>query len=269
MSVQCLHSVVTMLDAMRPFSRLSLTALVRKLGRKASTTDRLEVAEKRERLQARIDKFHRQATEFWPPHSNDMRLHDPGREGGENLASSDTEDDSDDDVFEDGPSEDLDLPERQPLLLPSNLGLDVCQEQGYMAFVEQEKTLRVGQANDALQGLRLGLSKKAVIFRKGVRLAKTKTRKLRSWDQISMVDVNVRHHARVYAGARAAMIRLGACEEDLERYQTLRKEHLSVTTAQIDPSLRGQRDTSLAWFWTVDVKRDMDERNGMEECRCL
>jgi len=48
--------------------------------------------------------------------------------------------------------------------------------------------------------------------------------------------------------ARAAMIRLGATDDDLKRYQVLSKEHLNITTARIDPSLRGQRNTSLAWF---------------------
>lgn len=125
----------------------------------------------------------------------------------------------------------------------------------------------MGQANDALQGIRLGLSKKVVIFWEGLRNARTKTRKLRSWDQIVLVDVNVRHHARVYCRARSALVWLGAVEEELQRYQILRPEHLKVTTARIDPSLRGQRDSSLAWFWTMDVKQDTDEVHGMAECK--
>ncbi|KIM71052.1 hypothetical protein PILCRDRAFT_33210, partial [Piloderma croceum F 1598] len=61
------------------------------------------------------------------------------------------------------------------------------------------------------------------------------------------------------------MIRLGATDDDLKRYQVLSKEHLNITTARIDPSLRGQRNTSLAWFWTMDVKNDTDSATGMEE----
>jgi hypothetical protein len=97
-------------------------------------------------------------------------------------------------------------------------------------------------------------------------MATTKKKKLRSWDQIHMVDVNVRHHAKVYGRARAAMVLLGASNEELQRYQTLQKDHLRVTTARIDPSLRGQRDTSLAWFWTMDVKKDTDQADSMAEC---
>jgi len=172
-----------------------------------------------------------------------------------------------DDFFASPAMEDHEVVETQPLLLPSDLGLEVCQEQGFSTFVKQEKLLRISQANDALRGLRLGLSKKAVIFREGLRTAKTKTRKLRSWDQIHTVDVNVRYHAKVYGRARAAMLRLGMSDKELDRYRRLQKEHLDVTTTRIDPSLRGQRDTSLAWFWTMDVKNDTDHADSMTECK--
>jgi hypothetical protein len=110
------------------------------------------------------------------------------------------------------------------------------------------------------------LSRKAIIFREDLRKAKTKTKKLRSWDQIIAVDINVRHHARVYGRARTALVRLGATADELQQYQILQKEHLNVTTARIDPSMRGQRHTSLAWFWTMDVQNDIEQVNGMAEC---
>ena len=63
-----------------------------------------------------------------------------------------------------------------------------------------------------------------------------------------------------------AIISLGATAEELQRYQPLLQEHMKVTTARIDPSLRGQWDTGLAWFWTMDVQRDIDQEHGMAEC---
>jgi hypothetical protein len=242
--------------------------LIRNLGKNPSTTERLDIAHKRERLQARIEAFHNHAAEHWGPGSVDISLYSQGNESGEDLHPSDMEDEAGeiDDVFTSSPLDSPSAPEAQPLLLPSNLGLDVCQEHGFSEFVKQEKVLRIGQANDALQGLRLGLSKKAVIFREGLRMATTKKKKLRSWDQIHMVDVNVRHHAKVYTRARVAMLRLGASDLDLQHYQALQKEHLRVMTARIDPSLRGQRDTSLAWFWTMYVKKDTEQEDSMVEC---
>ncbi len=247
---------------------MTLSAVVRKLGRRPTPEEKLQVAQRRERLQGRIDAYQRKAAEFWAPDSTDS-LSCPDCPEEVDFDSSDSEDEADNNanVFLTSPFDEQNPPESVPLLLPSNLGLAVCQEEGYSKYVQQERTLRVGQANDALQGLRLALSRKAVIFREQIRPARTKTRKLRSWDQIRMVDVNGRHHATVYMRARAAMIRLGATEEDLARYQVLKKEHLTVTTARIDPSLRGQRNQSLAWFWTMDVKKDTDQGPGMAECK--
>ena len=78
-----------------------------------------------------------------------------------------------------------------------------------------------------------------------------------------MVDVNVRHHARLYHRSREALICLGATNVDLQRYQILWKQHLNVTTTRIDLSLHEQRDSSLPWFWTMDIKEDTDTTNGM------
>jgi hypothetical protein len=237
------------------------------MGKKPTRAEMIEVAQKRERLQARINTFHRKVSEFWQPNTDEASLHLPEAAGDQYLGGTDTEEEPDEDVFTASPLDDSSLVKTQLLLLPSSLGLKLCQDHGYTKFVKQEKILRTGQANDALQGIQLGLSKKAVIFWNGLRNAKTKTRKLRSWDQIVLVDINVRHHARVYNRARSAMVRLGATEEELQRYQVLRTEHLNVTTARIDPSLRGQRDSSLAWFWTMDVMQDAEEVEGMAKCK--
>ena len=166
--------------------RVTLALEVHKLGKKPTTSERLYVAEKRERLQARIDAFHRQAVEFWGPISGDVPVNHLEPIDDEDLVPSDVDDDGDEEenVFLTSPLDDDLAAERQALLLPSNLGLEVCEEQGYMAFVKQEKTLRMGQANDALQGIRLGLSRKAIIFRQDIRKATNKKKKLRSWDQI-------------------------------------------------------------------------------------
>ena len=82
-----------------------------------------------------------------------------------------------------------------------------------------------------------------------------------------MVDFNVRHHGHVYGRARTALVRLGATKEELRRYQVLNKDHLNVTTARIDPSFRGQRDSSLACFWTMDMDNDIEQVEGMAKCK--
>jgi len=157
-------------------------------------------------------------------------------------------------------------PEKALLLLPSNIGLARCIALGYESFAKQEKTLRVGQMNDSLHGLRLAISRKAVVFRDGLRSSRSKNQKTRSWDEIMHVDGSVRHHARMYSRARSAFIKLGADASEMARFQPLTRTQLSVTTARIDPSLRGQRDSSLAWFWMMDVQADGQAAHGMTEC---
>jgi hypothetical protein len=114
----------------------------------------VDIAQWRERLQSRINSFDQQATEFWVPESFDVSLDGPNYEE-QDIVPSDSEDEFKDEenVFLLSLLKDLLCPETVALLLPSNIGLQACQDAGYMTFVRQEQQLRIGQANDALQGL--------------------------------------------------------------------------------------------------------------------
>ena len=242
--------------------RLLLSTVTRRLGRKTSTKEKLELAGRQQRLQLRIDDFQSHASQLWPVDDDDIWLEgtiiDPT-----NLLPSDSEEEelfsSNNDAVQEGP-------EKALLLLPSNIGLAKCIALGYENFIKQEKGLRIGQMNDALHGLRLAISRKAVIFRDGLRSSRSKNQKTRSWDEILQVDGSVRHQARLYCRARIAFTRLGPDTSEINRFQPLTRAQLSVTTARIDPSLRGQRDSALAWFWSMDVQADGQAVNGMTEC---
>jgi hypothetical protein len=245
-----------------PIFRIFLATLARRLGRDASTKDNLDFAERQQRLQSRIDDFHVSAAQLWPVDDDDLWL-----EGGAvdplDILPSDSEEE---DLFSQNQPIAHEGPEKALLLLPSTIGLARCIALGYESFARQEKALRIGQMNDSLHGLRLAISRKAVIFREGLRSSRSKNQKTRSWDEILQVDGSVRHHARMYCRARIAFIRLGAATSEMARFQPLTRTQLSVTTARIDPSLRGQRDSSLAWFWSMDVQADVQAAQGMNEC---
>ena len=49
-------------------------------------------------------------------------------------------------------------------------------------------------------------------------------------------------------------------------YRPLAWEQLKITAAQIDPNLRGSWNTTLPWFWAVDLQGDSETVDGMEEC---
>ena len=62
------------------------------------------------------------------------------------------------------------------------------------------------------------------------------------------------------------MVDLGASTDLLDLYKVLRPQDLCVKTTVIAPHVRGQRNKSLPWFWTMDVWRDADIGEWMEDC---
>ena len=105
------------------------------------------------------------------------------------------------------------------------------------------------------------------LFRKNVRLATGTKQKTQAWKDVYSVETQVKHHARVYRLARKAMTVLGASDELREKYQVLHNADLKTTTSLVDPHLPGQRNRSLAWFWSLDVDRDVTGNEWMEECK--
>ena len=71
--------------------RITLATMVRKLGNSPSTTERLDIAQRRESLQAQMEAYHRHAVDLWGPDSVDVSLQIPDDESPE-LDSSDCED---------------------------------------------------------------------------------------------------------------------------------------------------------------------------------
>ncbi|KAG1717219.1 hypothetical protein EDB19DRAFT_1840719 [Suillus lakei] len=123
-------------------------------------------------------------------------------------------------------------PEKVVIPLPSNLGQGRCAELGAADVMHQEHVLQEGQANDTLHNIRVHLADKAVIFRQTVRMAKLQAKSTRAWAQIHSVD---------------------------------RAEHLKVSTTVANPNARGQRNSMLAWFWSMDVEGDSDSSDWLNE----
>lgn len=141
--------------------------------------------------------------------------------------------------------------ENSALYLPSTLGREHCIAAKLKSIVKKEIELRIGQANDALQSLRLAIGQKSFLFRTQLRNAKSKTRKTKAWDDISAVGNTVSHHRRVYHCARKALIALGASKEIQAKYRIITSVDVKSSTAIVDPNARGQRNASLAWFWSA------------------
>jgi hypothetical protein len=239
-------------------SRLSIRAHVRKLGRSPTAAQKLELCKKRELLQTRIDGHRAKAATFL----GDVELPDLDFSSEEFDHDESWEDDDDGSAV----PEDVFMPEKTKLLLPSELGTRLLTNAGLSKLIKTELDLRIGQANDALHGIRIAVGQKSVHFRTQVRNAKTQSRKTRAWDGVNALEVAIKQYSAVYSAARRALVHLGASAEVLKKYKLLRRDDLRASTLIVDPNIPGQRNAKLSWFWSIDVNRDTLNNSWMQEC---
>ncbi|KAI6019504.1 hypothetical protein BKA83DRAFT_4057093 [Pisolithus microcarpus] len=157
------------------------------------------------------------------------------------------------------------VPTSSCLPLPSVFGVDHCKANKVHRLAEMELELRMGQANDALHGLRLALADKAVIFRGIVRPAKNYSMRTRAWQMILSIDSSVKQYAAIYRRCRVAILALRAGPDILERYQELHTSHLSTSTAAFTQGAHDHRGTQLPWFWTIDIPKDTASKSWLTE----
>ncbi|TFK59006.1 hypothetical protein BDN72DRAFT_781336, partial [Pluteus cervinus] len=155
-------------------------------------------------------------------------------------------DDVDKDVdWEDEPDVE---PEHQQLLLPSSIGIDRCTSSKMKGLVDVEIKLRCGQANDALEHLRLELGRKAFLHVKKRTTAVKKIR-LRGWAAIHTAEDKIAEYTAVYRRVRNKLVDLGASAALLLRYQELTDDHLTTSTTLLDTQTSHQRHKTLPWIW--------------------
>jgi hypothetical protein len=262
--------------------RLSLQALVRKIGPQPTPDQKRDIALRRSRLQDKVDAFQQQAGSMLSSVSNDTDDSwgdDYTREiytGAEFDGVGEEDDDRYDLAAEEhsqlqslrnSPPDGRINAEHISLHLPSYLGRSWCDRNGAEDLAKSELRLREGQLNDSLHHIRIALGHKSYLFRNNVRPARTQRLKTRAWEEVHAVESTVQHHARVYNRARQSMLDLGADTSLLDRYKVLERRDLKIDTTVIAPDVRGQRNKSLPWFWSMDVQRDADVGEWMNDCR--
>jgi hypothetical protein len=265
--------------------RLSLQALVRNIGSHLTPDQKRDIALRRSRLQDKVDAFQEQAGSILHVVSNDADDawgDDHTREiytGAEFDGVGEEEDGGGHDsaaeehhqtlLQRNSPHDGHMDAERISLHLPSRLGRSWCDRNAAEDLAKAELRLREGQLNDSLHHIRIALGHKSYLFRNNVRPARTQRLKMRAWAEVHAVESTVQHHARVYNRARQSMLDLGADNSLLDRYKVLERQDLRIDTTVIAPNVRGQRNKSLPWFWSMDVRRDADVGAWMNDCRCI
>jgi hypothetical protein len=211
------------------------------------------------RLRARIDAFHQNVQTVLGENMDEFLpvkpVVDPDDEDPE--WAEDDEEGDDDAVGE--------WPEDMTLAMPSTFGQERCQQLGLERLLNQELELRIGQANDCLEKLRVALGHKTILFRTRVRNSTSQRTRTRAWAEVERVDAKIRKCVRSYRQARFAMIRLGASEETLVQYQMIKTEDLKLSGDIVEENRVGQRNDKIAWFWRLGGGHDGDE--WMQECK--
>ncbi|KAG1734432.1 uncharacterized protein EDB91DRAFT_1056926 [Suillus paluster] len=249
-------------------AQITLHIEVQRIGKRTTETQRLDIARQRDHLQGQIDAFTQTALTHL----------------GEGFDADDDPDDLNIDILDDLDDDPEDFirksdtwtnsPELTVIPLPSNLGVSgmvlnrVDRSKCCMAehLILLELLLREGQANDALHNLRIHLCNKAILFRTTVRQAKSQALKTRAWSQVTSVQQAVSLHASIYTKTRKQMMKLEPGQDQLEKYKPLLQEQLKISMAISDPNARGQRNESLAWFWSIKVDLGGPDYLWNEEC---
>ncbi|KAI1789363.1 hypothetical protein LXA43DRAFT_892969, partial [Ganoderma leucocontextum] len=240
-------------------------------------SDKLALEQAHSKLLKDIEKFHKNARQYLrsgvlesaltlPQDVSPLGMEwDALEDGGDGI---DSEQDPE-------PAEDaLPVPEQMVIALPSSLGPQFCKTHNLRPLVAHERKLRIGQMNDVLHAIHVGVGYKSFLYQYSVRTATSQRAKLRSFDNVHLANDAVLSSARLYTMARAALIQLyddnevddkQALTSLLAKYQALAKQDLKANTAIIQQAVRGVSNVNLPRFWSVDVEDDSQGSGWMKE----
>lgn len=173
--------------------------------------------------------------------------------------------DDEGDEGDDGEAEDLALiPESVVLPLPSNI-LSAQHRLALESLISVERELRKGQANDALEGVRIALANKSLLLLTDVNRSTSSKQSTRAWSSVRNSQTQILFHARSYQRAWSALGSVGT-KEDHSFYQKLQEKDLVVVKDITMAKRFGQGSETLAWFWRIGPSKDSMTGEWMEEC---
>ena len=130
-----------------------------------------------------------------------------------------------------------------------------------------ELQLRIQQASRTLQALRDNIADKSFQYSHVIRVAPKKGVNTRARTVIAKLNHVINYRCRVYGRCRAAMVRLGADDATLDQYQILLKEHVTSSTALLDPNQPGSTRLRLSWIWQTAGSADNRDPAALRECK--
>jgi len=232
--------------------RFELRSLVRKMPRRPTTAQKLDLANKRRKLRNRITAFLNTAVQYLGDDANDIiyEVEHIVFDQAESQESSPEDNDSQ------TPGITAADPERQVLPFPSAVSddsikkLPVDQQTIILALRQTELQIREGHADEALEHVRTAVIHLSWEFKNKVRLALTGTEKTKTWDKVKLLTRLWKHHRKVYNYNRSVMIALGDKEAIERKFPELELRDCQVNTAVARHNLPGQSTDRLPWFWS-------------------
>lgn len=129
-----------------------------------------------------------------------------------------------------------------------------------------ELRLRILQADKTLQALRDIIADKSFQYSHVIRVAPRKEVHTRARAAITKLNRVIIYYSRVYEQCRTAMVRLGADNSILHKYQILRKDDLKSSTALLNPNVPGSTRVQLSWIWQTFSEGHQSQPDILREC---
>ena len=232
--------------------RFELRSHVRKLPRRPTTAQKLDLANKRRKLRNRITSFLNTAVQYLGDDANDI-IYEV-----EHIVFDQAESQESGQEDNDGQNPGITAadPERQVLPFPSAVPADsiqklpVDQQAIILALQQTELQIREGHADDALEHVRTAVIHLSWEFKNTVRLALTGTEKTKGWDKAKLLTRLWKHHRKVYNYNRGVMITLGDSDAIECKFPELALKDCQVNTAVARHNHPGQSTDRLPWFWS-------------------
>ncbi|KAH7906220.1 hypothetical protein BJ138DRAFT_1016595 [Hygrophoropsis aurantiaca] len=243
----------------------SLRSEIRKFPSDATVPQKVQIEQKRQRLLTRILKFHQTADTMTEgaDHGARATVHVDDQafvlnEGGLDWSEVVISDDSNvQQPEEEGDS--AESAETMGIWMPSSMDSEKAMELGLEKLQEDELQLRIGQANDALEGLRMALGQKAVLYRKTLRSANSVATGTRSKKLIEQVNAKINRHVRSYLRARKVIQKFSKDPSIVAKYKDILPADLSVNKDVTEENRYGQGSDKMAWFWVAGEQNEQSD----------
>jgi hypothetical protein len=153
------------------------------------------------------------------------------------------------------------LPERRRLSIPSTW-LDTDN-----IYRPIELKLRIEQASETLQALRDAIADKSFQYSHVIRVAPRKGVRTRARTAITKLNDTTAYLCHVYGQCRSALVKLGAGNEVLNRFQILSKDDIKSSAALLNPNEPGSTRVELSWIWKMGHSENRSTPDGLRECK--